>query len=161
MPDSIDPNTQRPPTNADAAVRQYLAAGGSGDKIVLGVAFYGRGFAGVTKLNNGVNQPYERSRRAQLCQLAAEGLSASRDSSVTGTPPRRRRTSGTALHAPSSPMMIPVHRDQGALYPRAPAGGIMFWELSQDRDGARRCITRHLPERVSSGARASAALAAG
>ena len=46
---------------AAAAVEQYLAAGVPAGKIVLGVPFYGRGFAGVTPRNNGINQPYERS----------------------------------------------------------------------------------------------------
>ena len=46
--------------NGDAAVKQYLAAGVPSEKIVLGVPFYGRGFAGVTARNNGINQPYER-----------------------------------------------------------------------------------------------------
>ena len=46
--------------NGDAAVKQYLAAGVPPAKIVLGVPFYGRGFAGVTSLNNGIKQPYER-----------------------------------------------------------------------------------------------------
>ncbi|MDB6012994.1 MAG: Chitinase [Gammaproteobacteria bacterium] len=45
--------------NGDAAVKQYLAAGVPSAKIVLGVPFYGRGFAGVTSLNNGIKQPYE------------------------------------------------------------------------------------------------------
>ena len=46
--------------NADASVRQHLAAGIPPDKLVLGVAFYGRGFAGVNPVNNGLHQPYER-----------------------------------------------------------------------------------------------------
>jgi len=45
---------------ADAAVKQYLAAGVPADKIVLGVPFYGRAFAGVTAKNHGIDQPYER-----------------------------------------------------------------------------------------------------
>jgi chitinase len=46
--------------SGDAAVKQYLAAGVPSAKIVLGVPFYGRGFAGVASLNNGIKQPYER-----------------------------------------------------------------------------------------------------
>ena len=46
--------------NADASVKQHLAAGIPAEKIVLGVAFYGRGFAGVKPVDNGLKQPYER-----------------------------------------------------------------------------------------------------
>lgn len=44
---------------ADAAVKQYLAAGVPADKIVLGIPFYGRAFAGVTAKNNGIDQRYQ------------------------------------------------------------------------------------------------------
>jgi chitinase len=46
--------------DADASVKQHLAAGIPSEKIVLGVAFYGRGFAGVEPIANGLKQPYER-----------------------------------------------------------------------------------------------------
>ena len=46
--------------NADASIRQHLAAGIPREKLVLGVAFYGRGFAGVKPENDGLNQPYKR-----------------------------------------------------------------------------------------------------
>lgn len=45
---------------AEAAVRQHLDAGIPSRKLVLGAAFYGRGFAGVKPENNGLFQPYER-----------------------------------------------------------------------------------------------------
>ena len=45
---------------ADASVKQHLAAGIPPSKLVLGVAFYGRGFGGVTPKNRGLNQSYER-----------------------------------------------------------------------------------------------------
>jgi chitinase len=45
---------------AEAAVRQHLDAGIPGRKLVLGAAFYGRGFTGVRPVNNGLYQPYER-----------------------------------------------------------------------------------------------------
>ncbi len=45
--------------DADASVKQHLAAGIPAEKIVLGVAFYGRGFAGVKPNGNGLRQPYK------------------------------------------------------------------------------------------------------
>jgi chitinase len=46
--------------DADDSVKQHLAAGIPSEKIVLGVAFYGRGFTGVTPSDNGLMQHYER-----------------------------------------------------------------------------------------------------
>ncbi len=54
---AADP-TVRKHYNADSAVRAYLAAGVPASKIVLGAAFYGRGWAGVKNVNNGLYQPH-------------------------------------------------------------------------------------------------------
>jgi chitinase len=43
--------------DADSAIAAYLAAGISSDQIVLGVPFYGRGWAGVPPTNDGLWQP--------------------------------------------------------------------------------------------------------
>ena len=44
--------------DADSSIKQHLEAGIPPEKIVLGVAFYGRGFTDVRPLNRGLNQPY-------------------------------------------------------------------------------------------------------
>ena len=44
--------------NADATIQGYLAAGVPSDKLVLGVPFYGRGWQGVDKTNDGLYQSY-------------------------------------------------------------------------------------------------------
>lgn len=44
--------------NAATAIDRHLRAGIPPRKIVLGVAFYGRGWNGVNPENNGLNQPY-------------------------------------------------------------------------------------------------------
>lgn len=44
--------------NGDAAVRQFLAAGVPAEKLLLGVAFYGREFADVRADHDGLYQPY-------------------------------------------------------------------------------------------------------
>ena len=48
-----------PTRTAAAAVERHLAAGIPPEKIVLGVAFYGRGWRGVAPERNGLHQPYE------------------------------------------------------------------------------------------------------
>lgn len=51
-----------------ASIGPAVAAGGAAgippEKLVLGVAFYGRGFAGVQPTHDGLNQPYERFEAA-------------------------------------------------------------------------------------------------
>ncbi|MEM8488898.1 MAG: glycosyl hydrolase family 18 protein, partial [Bacteroidota bacterium] len=50
--------------NADDAVRRHLEAGIPADKVVLGVAFYGRGWTQVSKTNSGLYQSAGRPTRA-------------------------------------------------------------------------------------------------
>jgi chitinase len=45
---------------ADASVNQHLSTGIPPGKLVLGVAFYGRGFTGVNPENNGRYQPFQK-----------------------------------------------------------------------------------------------------
>jgi chitinase len=122
--------------NADAAVKQYLAAGVPADKIVLGVAFYGRGFAGVTPVNNGVNQPYQRFEgEHSYAELAGK---------FVGQQGFVRYWDGNA-QAPylwnSASRTFITYDDPQSLQIKARyivehrLGGVMFWELSQDRDG--------------------------
>lgn len=54
------PGAEAAPTT-DSAVRQHLAAGIPAGKIVVGAAFYGRGWTGVTPENHGLLQPYAES----------------------------------------------------------------------------------------------------
>jgi len=46
---------------AESSVKQHLDAGIPSGKLVLGVAFYGRGFSGVNLDNNGLYQPYQQN----------------------------------------------------------------------------------------------------
>src|SRR5690606_34243893 len=48
-----------PERTSEASVERHLAAGIPAEKIVLGTAFYGRGWSGVNPKNNGLFQPYE------------------------------------------------------------------------------------------------------
>ena len=44
--------------NAHSALQTYLAAGVPEEKLVMGLAFYGRAFSAVGPTNNGVGQPF-------------------------------------------------------------------------------------------------------
>lgn len=49
-----------PARTSESAITRHLDAGIPPEKIVLGVAFYGRGWQGVHPRNNGLHQPYEQ-----------------------------------------------------------------------------------------------------
>lgn len=49
------------PRSADKGIRDYMAMGVPPEKLVLGVAFYGRGVRASTTINNGLGGPADRS----------------------------------------------------------------------------------------------------
>jgi chitinase len=122
--------------NADAAVRQYLAAGVPADKIVLGVAFYGRGFAGVVPVNNGINEPYQRFEGehsyAELVDkfIGKQGFVRYWDEDAQA--PYLWNSSSRTFISYDDPQSVDV-KSRYVLEHRL--GGVMFWELSQDRNG--------------------------
>jgi len=121
--------------NADSAVTQYLVAGVPADKIVLGVAFYGRGFAGVIARNNGVNQPYEHFEGEHSYQELAEKFIGKqgfvRFWDARAQAPYLWNEKSRVFITYDDPQSIAV-KARYVLAHRL--GGIMFWELSQDRD---------------------------
>jgi chitinase len=122
--------------NADAAVKQYLAAGVPADKIVLGVAFYGRGFAGVVPVHNGVNEPYQRFEGehsyAELVDkfIGKQGFTRYWDEAAQA--PYLWNSASRTFISYDDPQSIAI-KSQYVLEHRL--GGVMFWELSQDHDG--------------------------
>lgn len=122
--------------NADSAVRQHLNAGIPAAKLVLGVAFYGRSFAGVTAQHRGLLQPYERyeadySYRDLIDRfIGRQGFVRYWDDRAQA-PYLWNETSRTFITY-DDPQSIEVK----ARYAKAQGlGGVMFWELSQDRNG--------------------------
>ena len=51
------------PMSADSSVQGYLSAGVPADKLILGLPFYGKGWASVTNVNNGLYQDAGRIPR--------------------------------------------------------------------------------------------------
>ncbi|MGH8131246.1 MAG: glycoside hydrolase family 18 protein [Steroidobacteraceae bacterium] len=121
--------------NADSSVRQHIAAGIPSDKLVLGVAFYGRGFAGVNPSNDGLNQPYERYEGdhsyAELANklIGSQGFVRYWD----------ERARAPFLWNGAAKTFI-TYDDPESIRAKAEyvrdhhLGGMMFWELSQDRN---------------------------
>ena len=121
--------------NADASVRQHIAAGIPPHKLVLGVAFYGRGFAGVKPTHNGLNQPYARYEGdhsyTELVDklIGKEGFVRYWDERAKA--PYLWNEAAKTFITYDDPESIRAKAD----YVRAKGlGGMMFWELSQDRN---------------------------
>jgi chitinase len=121
--------------NGDAAVKQYLAAGVPSAKIVLGVPFYGRGFAGVTSRNNGIKQPYERYEGdhsyAELVGklIGKQGLTRYWDEQAQA--PYLWNSASRTFISYDDPQSIAIK----ACYVRQKyLGGMMFWDLGSDRN---------------------------
>jgi chitinase len=121
--------------NADSSVRQHIAAGIPPDKLVLGVAFYGRGFAEVNPPNNGLNQPYKRYEGdhsyADLKDklIGSQGFVRYWDERARA--PYLWNAAANTFITYDDPQSIGAKAD----YVRDNhLGGMMFWELSQDRN---------------------------
>lgn len=122
--------------NADASIKQHLAAGIPPDKLVLGVAFYGRGFAGVKPEHHGLNQPYERFEAAhpyaELVQKFIGRNGFVREWDERAQAPFLWNAQTRAFITYDDPQSIAIKADYVR---RHGLGGVMFWELSQDSNG--------------------------
>jgi len=121
--------------NADASVKQHLAAGIPARKLLLGVAFYGRGFAGVRPVNSGLNQPYQRYEAdhayAELAERLIDSPDFVRHWDERAKAPYLWNAASRTFITYDDPQSIAVKAD----YVKSKhLGGIMFWELGQDRD---------------------------
>ena len=121
--------------NADSAVFEYLAAGVPADKIVLGVAFYGRGFAGVSAHNQGLNQPYEHFEAEHSYRDLIDRYIGKRDFvrfwDNRAQAPYLWNAQSRVFISYDDPQSIAIK----ARYVRQHhLGGMMFWELSEDRN---------------------------
>ncbi len=123
--------------NADASVKQHLAAGIPPEKLVLGVAFYGRRFAGVQPTHRGLNQPYERFEAAHpYAELVEKFIGRGgfvREWDAQAQAPFLWNAQTRAFITYDDPQSIAIKAEYGREHR---LGGMMFWELSQDSGGA-------------------------
>ncbi|MGH8203987.1 MAG: glycosyl hydrolase family 18 protein, partial [Steroidobacteraceae bacterium] len=122
--------------NSDASIRQHRAAGIPPGKLVLGVAFYGRRFEGVDPLHEGLNRPYARyGGDHSYAELAKSYID------LQGFVRRWDARARAAWLWNASTRTFVTYEDPQSLrakmeYVRSQGlGGVMFWELSQDRNG--------------------------
>ena len=128
--------------NVHAAVQAYLAAGVPADKLVLGVPFYGRGWAGVPDVDHGLYQPLTHLPRGTWEQGAFDYKDLARNyvdlNGYTRYWHEEAKTSW--LYNPETQIFI-TYDDVESLALKAEyvkqwnLGGVMFWELSAD-DGS-------------------------
>ena len=121
--------------DADSSIRQHLAAGIPSDKLVLGVAFYGRGFTGVRPINHGINQPYAQFEAeysyAELRRKLISGQGFVRGWDDRAKAPYLWKAASQTFITYDDPESLAIKAD----YVREHhLGGMMFWELSQDYD---------------------------
>jgi len=120
--------------SSDAAVQAFLAAGVPADKLVLGVPFYGRGWAGVPKANNGLYQlasGFPQGPRAQNTgyrSLKKRGMAGFWDEVAHATWLYDGDEFWTLDDETSMAHKTGYVNDQGL-------AGVMFWELCGDDDG--------------------------
>jgi chitinase len=123
--------------NADASIRQHLAAGIPPDKLVLGIPFYGRRFEGVDPLHDGLHRPYTTyggdHSYADLVKsfIDRNGFARRRDEKARAPFLWNGATGSFITYEDPASIRVKMAyaREKGL-------GGVMFWELSQDGDGA-------------------------
>ncbi len=119
--------------STEESVRQHLAAGIPAQKLVVGVAFYGRGWAGVTPLHNGLFQPYERyAGNYSYAKLAEEfvgrdGFSRRWDDVVKA--PYLWNDDSRTLISYDDPESL---KEKAAFVKARGLCGMMYWEHSHD-----------------------------
>ncbi len=124
-------------TSVNTALQAYLAFGIPANKIVMGVAFYGHGWAGVPAEDNGLHQSFESLPQGRWEAGSFEYNELAED--YVGTVERFWDETAQVpwLYDAESGVMISYDDPESlalkAEYVRENGlGGIMFWELSQD-----------------------------
>nr|BAF02588.1 chitinase [uncultured bacterium] len=136
---SPDPAT-RDHLNVQSAVQAYRNAGVPADKLVVGVPFYGRGWASVAPQGNGLYQSFSGAPQGTW----EAGVFDYHDLAANYVPTYARYWHDEArvpwLHNPTTGVMISYEDPESIAHKTAyilneGLGGVMFWELSGDTSG--------------------------
>lgn len=124
-----------PGASAYAFVRQHLDAGIPPRKLVLGVPFYGKGWIGVNRANDGLNQPFERPgsdysyANIRRQYLGAPGFTRHWDIDARA-PFLWNPESGTFISY-EDPQSL---EEKANFVKEHDLGGMMYWEHTHDPD---------------------------
>jgi chitinase len=122
--------------DADKSIRQHLAAEIPSAKLVLGVAFYGRRFEGVDPAHDGLNRSYRKyggdPSYAELADQLVDRNGFVRLWDSQASAPFLWNAATRTFISYDDPESI---RRKAAYARDRKLGGVMFWELSQDRNG--------------------------
>src|SRR5262249_35409059 len=123
--------------NTDGAVKAYLARGVPASKLIVGGAFYGRGWSGVSGTNDGLFQPATGASPGTW----EMGVLDWHDIAANYLPTFDKHVDEAAgvpfLYSPSKQIFIsyddPTSLGKRAKYVKESGlGGVMIWELSSD-----------------------------
>jgi len=122
--------------SVERAVRQFLAAGVPSAKLVVGVPFYGRAFAGVQADNKGLDQPYAKyAGEHPWPKLKSDYIDRNGFVRYWDDVAREPYLWNAATHTFVSyddPQSLAL---KAAFVRSHHLGGIMYWEQSHDPDG--------------------------
>lgn len=122
--------------NTRAGIERYLAAGVPPQKIVMGVAFYGRGWSGVQGMNNGLYQKYEAFRGAygydHIKNMLLDKGGYERYWDEEAKAPFLWNQDSSIFISYEDPESL---RYKGSYVRQQELGGIMYWEHRHDKDG--------------------------
>ncbi len=127
------PNDANAGRNTEASVKQHLEAGIPPKKLVIGAAFYGRGWTGVKPENNGINQPFEKYAGEYPYSILVrdyldkQGFKRQWDS-VAKAPYLWNPDSATLISYDDPESL----KAKAAFVKAQRLGGIMYWEHSHD-----------------------------
>jgi chitinase len=120
-----------PNRNTEASVKQHLAAGIPPEKLVIGAAFYGRGWAGAK--TNGVNQPFEKyAGEFSYSTLARDYLDRQGFKRLwdrVARAPYLWNAETATLISYDDPASL---KEKAAFVKKHHLGGVMYWEHSHD-----------------------------
>lgn len=132
--DPADPSKPPQDTHYGAyAVQAYLKAGVPARKIILGVPFYGKGWAGVAKVNHGLYQAAKEASKSPPEYRNLKSLPGTADRQFYATMATCSIWNSGEFFSYDCPDALRAKRQ----YVRQHGlGGLMFWEMGQDTSDA-------------------------